>query len=443
MTEEQRSDAPQIRGFATEGKPVGALGKARLAGAAARSAISTRSGGPVYRRLMQRSLGVLLCAGAVVAAVSTAAAQPADAPPEQAPEAASAEAPEQAPASVDRRGDDAWILYHSAYSEIARGERDRGRALIAELMRDHPDHPAAVAAARVLRAFDEPGPGAAPGATLPADDHHDHGTRERPNASARAELALYQSLHGIGLGLELCVLLDCDSSEAYLGIALLGGAGGLTGSLVLTQGGIAEGHRALLNSGTTWGFLNAALLLMVTSADSEQRIMTALMGGQLGGLALGQVLWSQAAPTEGQVALANTFGIWWGVLTLQIIGFLEVDDFENAVGAVLTMIDLGLLVGAYTAYRNPSISRGRTLLIDAGGIIGGLAGLGVIMMISGDRIDPQLGLGTMFAGTVAGLASAAYFSRSWDHRSTPPLRLSLMPHRDGGIMAGVSFDLDL
>jgi hypothetical protein len=27
MTEEQRSDAPQIRGFTTEGKPVGALAR--------------------------------------------------------------------------------------------------------------------------------------------------------------------------------------------------------------------------------------------------------------------------------------------------------------------------------------------------------------------------------------------------------------------------------
>jgi hypothetical protein len=167
------------------------------------------------------------------------------------------------------------------------------------------------------------------------------------------------------------------------------------------------------------------------------------MGGQLTGLALGEVLWNQAAPTEGQVALANTFGIWSGVLTLQLMGLLEVDDFEGAVGTMLVMVDVGLLTGAYMAYSHPSISRGRTLLIDAGGILGALAGGGTAILIGGNDVDEKVGLGSMLVGTVAGLASAAYFSRHWDSRSAPPARLSLMPHRDGGIVAGVSFDLDL
>jgi hypothetical protein len=171
--------------------------------------------------------------------------------------------------------------------------------------------------------------------------------------------------------------------------------------------------------------------------------VTALMGGQLGGLALGQVLWSLAAPTEGQVALANTFGVWSGLLTLQIIALLEVNNENTATGLILGMVDLGLVAGAYVAHRYPSISRGRTLLIDAGGIVGGLAGGGMAIIIGGNDVDDKLGLGSMLVGTMSGLVAATYFSRNWDGRSAPPVRLSLMPHQGGGIMAGVSLDLDL
>lgn len=391
---------------------------------------------------MQPSLGVMLCAGVIVTMVTTAAAQPVDTPAEQPaptpeqPESVAAQ-PEPAPAP-DRRDDQAWVLYHSAYSEMARGQHDRARSMLSRLMHDHPDHPAAINAARVMGGAGGTGPGAMPDAT-PQDDHT--ASAEQPSASARAELALYQSIHGIALGAELCVLLECDSGEAVLGMVLLGGVGGLTGSLMLTRDGITQGHRALLNSGTSWGAFNAIMMLIVSDADDGQRVATTLLGGQLGGLALGQALWSQTAATEGQVALANTFAIWSGALTLMSLGLMDVNSDDDYAGAMLIMVDLGLLAGAYAAHRHPSISRGRTLLIDAGGIVGALAGGGLSVIIGGNDVDEDLALGSMLVGTAVGLASAAYLSRHWDTRSAPPVRLSLMPHHDGGFMAGVMLDL--
>jgi hypothetical protein len=80
---------------------------------------------------------------------------------------------------------------------------------------------------------------------------------------------------------------------------------------------------------------------------------------------------------------------------------------------VVVAADLGIALGAVVAARHPEVSRGRTLVIDAGGLVGGLVGGGTAVLIDeeiGDR-----GMATALSlGAAAGLGLAAYLSRHWD-----------------------------
>jgi hypothetical protein len=361
-----------------------------------------------------------LCSIAGVAAVTRgAAAQP---PPE------SPAAETQVTAAADPRSDAAWQLYHDAFAALMRGESARARELASALLRDYPDHPAT----RLVRSAHL---GLAPGAI--DDGAAQRAAGETASRGARAELALFQSLHGIALGIEACVVFKCDSGEAYLGLALAGGAVGAI--IPLNLGGLTSGDRALLNSGTVWGAVNASLVLFAMSDPDAQTAGLTLIGGQTTGLALGSAL-TRLHPTAGQVGLANSGGQWLGVvsaLTMVAAG-VHASDREEAL-ALLVSVDTGLVGGAYLASRLPRISRAQTLVIDAGGIVGGVAGSGLAIIVSG-HADERPTSGFAAAGAVIGLAAAAYFTRDWADSDASSVHGYLAPpaHGHGGV-AGIGF----
>jgi hypothetical protein len=334
--------------------------------------------------------------GSIVAGIRVAAAQPAVEPAR--------------PAEIDPRSDAAWQLYHEAFAALMRGEPARARELASALLRDYPDH----AATRRIR---DAHLGLAPGAADQPAPASDRAAGEAPSRGARAELALFQALDGIALGTELCLAARCDSAQAYLGLELLGAAAGTIGSLAAPD--LTSGRRALLNSGTAWGAVNAVLLLIATNHDhGDQDIAAGLLAGQGLGLLAGAALFP-FHPTAGQVALANSGGIWAGALTAltgEAIGS-SLDQHARATIA-LVAIDGGIVAGGYLASRWPVVSRAQTLVIDAGGIAGVLGGgsLGVVISGSGNgRAAPALAA----AGAVLGLATAAYFTRDWGDGGAP------------------------
>lgn len=403
---------------------------------------------------MRATLFISTCLAALVAAGGSAPAQPVepvpDAPDRQ-PDAAPDRqpdrdaAPDRAPAAEaaprgGSRDGPAWALYHRAYAAAALGRDDDARALLLALSREHAEHPAAAVGTRMLRAFNSRG--VAPAAPVTRDRDPVAG-EERPTRGARAELALYQSLHGIAIGIELCVLMSCNDGAALLSLPLIAGSLALGGALITTQDGIAAGHRAAINSGTSWGAYNAGMILAMTTPEAHQTYGAALIGSQLGGLALGSALWMRDRPTEGQVALVNTFGLWSNALAL--LGMAALDqsfDTDDYLMAMLVVGDIGLVAGGLVASRLPDISRGRTLLLDAGGIVGAVGGMGTAVLIAGDDLGEKTAAGAALLGTVAGLAGAAYLSRDWDLPEAPPARLTLLPSAGGGLSAGVMFELD-
>src|SRR5262245_22640174 len=238
---------------------------------------------------------------ALVVAVVMLAAAPAWAQEEPAPAPAAEPAPgpaaEPAPAPAAEQPidphDPAWTLYHAAFAALAHGKKDEAKTLLEELVRRYPDHPVA---ARALEAYALLG-----GKTVkpiegggPPDLRHEGKTK-----SARAELAIMQTLHGIAVGIELCIIVKCDSGTAVIGLPLLGALAGVGGSLLATQDGITAGQRATANSGTLWGAWNGAMILSIMvqhdSGDTDVTTPTlVLLGSQVaglaGGVAVGQML---------------------------------------------------------------------------------------------------------------------------------------------------------
>ena len=370
----------------------------------------------------------------VLAAVRVAAAQPAPAPrPPATPMATGAAGSEAAVApAVDPRSDAVWQLYHEVFAALMQGERTRARDLASAMLRDHPDHPAT----RLVRSAQL---GLAPGAV---DDHggvtDSRETGETASRGARAELALFQSLHGIALGIEVCIALECDSGQAFVAVPLAGAAIGAVASLSLHD--LTSGQRALLNSGTAWGAANAGLLLIAGNSDSDGKtIALGLIAGQGAGLVSGAVLF-KVHPTAGQVALANSGGLWAGALTALVYAAsgAQLDQHERALGALIAF-DAGIAGGAYLASRWPAISRGQTLVIDAGGIVGAVGGASLGILIAGNESSHAT---TWLAavGTAVGLGAAAYFTRDWNDGGASSLQGYLAPpeHGRGGV-AGVGF----
>ncbi|MDX2087063.1 MAG: hypothetical protein SFX73_04390 [Kofleriaceae bacterium] len=366
--------------------------------------------------------------GALVIAGGTARAQPSPEAPLPAPEPPPAPSPEPAPPFVDPRMDPAWQRYHHAFALLAQGDRDGARAEVAVLQQMHPDHPATRQAENAL-ASNAPGTAArpAPRAALV----------EQPTNGARAELALFQGIHGIHVGIELCLIAQCDDAEPYVLLGLVGGIAGTAASL--TRDNIRSGTRALVNSGTVWGAFNAGMILINTDPESISTVGLGLLAGQ--GLGIGAALALETRrPTAGQVALANSGGQWALALTGLLMATFEPDIADRNIPLVLMAAgDAGIGVGAYLASRYPWVSRAQTLVLDAGGIVGGVAGGGLGVMLTGS-VEDRTTYAAAAVGIVAGLGAAAYLTRNWRNDDALAMRTALAPVPGGGAMFVSSLD---
>lgn len=328
---------------------------------------------------------------------------------------------------VDVEGDPAgWDLLSRAVEQLARGKRSSARKLLEQLVDEYPDHPATDVSSEALAVLRDKA----------ATEGRQVGQDEDPSALARAELAFFQTAHGITLGAELCAMVECDSEQAVVAALGVGGALGLTLSLVPTQGGITQGHALLLNSGTAWGFGNGLMAGLALDIDGSE-YAGLLAGSQLAGLGVGALVWDLAEPNAGEVSMANSGGLWAGFLTFLIHTANEFDAEESTVAwSVLFAADLGIVGGAALSQKYP-MSRGRTFVIDSGGILGFLIGIGTYIFI-----EPDVQSATAFSvmgmmGTVTGLGTAAYLTRDWDVESSTDFSANwgVSPTENGALLS--------
>jgi hypothetical protein len=352
---------------------------------------------------------IAAAAGVAVAQPQPVPIGPAPAPPPQPeappPQPEAPPQPQQLSPAGEVRNDAAWRLYHDAFGALLQGKRKRATELAAKLRREHAGHPAAAMVASsplALGGLGEPsGPGGRPRRPV----------REEPSSSANAELALFQTLHGLTFGVEMCVVLECDEAGAGVGLSL---AGGTLGALISLKavGEITSGQRALLNSGPVWGAFNALMMIIAGDPSQSSTVALGLVGGQTAGLVAGAALFDRR-PTAGQVALANSGGQWGATLMGLTLLAASADPTDGEIAmSLLVAADVGVGMGAYLATLRPDISRAQTLVIDAGGIVGGVGGGGLGVLLSG-RIRDRTTAAVAALGVAAGLGAAAYFTRDW------------------------------
>lgn len=314
-----------------------------------------------------------------------AAPAPVPVPPDAAPAAT-----EPAPAEADP----AWRAYDDAFSQAAGGDRGGATARLRQLAAQWPVHPAAVRAGALVRA----------GEPRPAD-------RDAPDRVARGELVFWSTVAGLSTAQNACVIADCNSPRATAAVYTLSVGGALGLSIAASRHGVAPGEAQLYNSAQTWGIWNG-LGLNDGFAHSAGDAGVAL-AAQAGGLVAGIGLWQAWHPTQGDVALANSFLLWSTVLALWVD---LAADHSPTLGELVAIGDAGLVLGGMTATR-VAMSRGRTLLIDVGGVLGVLGG-GLVAVGVRDGRGAGVALGV---GTAAGLGLAAVATRDWD---APPVAIA-------------------
>jgi hypothetical protein len=330
--------------------------------------------------------------------------------------------------------------YHEAFALLARGDRTGAAARLRELVEAEPGHPLAARARGLLAALAEGGATssetaspATPAAVMPSG-------REERSGAARAELTLFQTLHGAVLGAEVCVMAGCEEARPWVLSLMLGAGLGFGTSFVLSEGGVRPGLSRALSDGALFGAANGLWLLLAAEQGdaSEETVAAYLAIGQLAGLGVGGLIYHQLQPTTGQVSLAASGGIWLPVTSLELAGAFGAEIDDQAFGTLmLVATNGGLALGGWLASEVP-VTASRALLIDGGGLLGTLAGFGLGVLAQGDEADSEPTLAAGFAGTVTGLIVSYVLTQSWDpptSAQTPSLRFSAAPAADGGFSA--------
>lgn len=345
-----------------------------------------------------------------------------------------------APAPTTDVPQDAEALYHLAFAALADADTALARSLLDQLRAKHPSHPLAERATELLALMAEPHGTTAVGATPAVSEPERSEPRRGASTTgiARAELVFAQTVHGIALGAELCLMAECDGAQSWSALLMLGAGAGFTTSFFASDGGVSPGLSRALTDGVMWGAANGFMLMLGTGAldgiiEEGPVIGAHLAVGQLLGLGLAGGLYWQLEPSAGQVSLTSSGGLWTLAATAQLVAALEPDlDDQEWAWLLLGASDLGLLAGGLLAAQVP-MSTSRVLMIDAAGLLGSLTGIGIAVLA---QADPELGptFGAGFAGTVLGLGLAYHFTRDWDDDGgdgEDQPRLTLMPLADG------------
>lgn len=388
---------------------------------------------------MQRQLGIAIvllgaCGVGVASAQDATVAQ----------DAAAAVPPAEA-ASDDLAAE----LYELAFDALAQGQREHAIELLTEIDTHHAEHRLAARARELLailaadlEAAVAPPVVHAQATQVQPEQAGAPRTQPKTTGTARAELVFFQTLNGLSLGLELCAAADCRDARPWA-LAALGGAGaGLGISLYASRHGIAPGLARALTTGTEWGAFNGLMVGASTNSsyygsDEDEHLALSLLLGQILGMGAGGALYSVLTPSTGQVSLTSSGGLW-ATAAAGLVLLMVADDVDDSAvfWTLMAAGDLGLIAGAALASVAP-MSASRVLLIDAGGLVGTLGGVGMSVLLQGDDATPG-GVGALgLVGLAAGLSLTWYATRDWDKNAdqdATDLALGLKPAQ-GGVLA--------
>lgn len=323
-----------------------------------------------------------------------------------------------------------WYGVANAFSAHLDGDAKLARRRLTLLVEQSPDSPAGQSAAELLMKMKASG--------YAIEDPL--GTR-KPTGLARAELAIYQTVAGIVAGGFFCVAVDCDDARKTVALLAAGGGLGLAGSLILTRKGVSPGRTLAINSGTSWGIWNGLAFGLAVNGIDDEGVFGSIVVGQLLGVAAGIAGALYFDPRAGDVAFPTSVGMWTGGLTALLLGLSDAEFNQSGFfAALLIASDLGLAGGAVLSRLGiVEMSRSRSLLIDSGGVVGLLLGIGLPVLIQGDNVDETPVFAGGVIGMLGGLALSTYLTRNWDAPDTE-FTLGIAPVENGAMaVVGTQF----
>ena len=243
---------------------------------------------------------------------------------------------------------------------------------------------------------------------------------------ARVGLAVFGTVYATWVGIGAGILADSEEL-VYLGM-IAGPVVGMTATLDQTrEAPIGNGQASLLVLGGAWGTwqgVGAAVL----AGSGYKTVVGASMGGGALGFAAASSIVRRTWVTAGEATLVNFGGIWGAWFALCAAKGLGVTDSDALLASAMAGGNLGLLqMGALAPRLGMSGGRGR--LINLGGIVGSLYGLGTAVLADlHNQERPTYGM--MLAGGVLGLGAGTWFTRN--HEATQEFFASRAPGRSPG-----------
>ena len=274
-----------------------------------------------------------------------------------------------------------------------------------------------------------------------------------PDRGGRIEIVAYGTTFGIWTGVAFWVISELEESGLLL--TAIGGGAGLASSLFLTtEGRITTGQAATMIAGGTWGTWNGVALGFILDMDNVKDIVTsALIMGTTGLVGFALVA-PGSDPDPGDISVVSSGGVWGTFIAGMALLIADPEHIEKS-EVFLTLAsgsDLGLLtMGLLSPYLD--ISRGRSRLIDLGGLLGVLTAGGVRLAVEEDVGRRSVGI-SMLGGGLGGLGLAVLATEAWDLGKGSDDRLTrsqielvnpspfVLPHRahngETGVIYGVN-----
>ena len=232
---------------------------------------------------------------------------------------------------------------------------------------------------------------------------------------SRAGLVGFGTLFTTWLGVGTLVLLDVSEPGPNGLVLIAGPVGGLLGSLSLTrESKLSDGQASLIALGGTWGIWQAVGAASLADANEKLSVGASMAGGALG-LALASGIVSGRDIGPGDATLINFGGIWgtwFAICGAMAARDRSSDSSKFVLGSAMMGGNIGLSAMAAWSTRL-KMSGARARLINIGGIVGTLYGLGTSILLDIEPEDRTF-WSLMGIGGVIGLTAGAYFTRNYD-----------------------------
>ena len=263
------------------------------------------------------------------------------------------------------------------------------------------------------------------------------GDEDEPNTETSRGLMAWGAGYGFTLGMAIGGPTDefDDVRGSALLLGLVGIGGGIAGGYFSSRRyPLSRGQVSAIASAGNWGMWNFAFLGDVFTGESTEvnDVYKFIAAGGLLGAGAG-ILWAKKmTPSEGQVAVVNSFGAYGTSAGLLIgVGIDPPRSEAYSINAVLGSAG-GLAVGLWAGSKL-EMSRARTLRIDLGAAVGVAATWALIYPLISDDVSNN---DEQFAGwfstlTMAGGIGVAYYlTREFDEKRSSASALGKTTKKD-------------